>query len=105
MTYSLTRDHVEAFRRARRTRDPRQIEPFLDDDIDWLLTGPIELLHFCGQRRGKEEVLDGLTRQHPAVLSMFHVELAAMLIDRDRAASLSRMTAVQRSTGRTISYN
>lgn len=105
MVYSLTREHVEAFRRARRSRDPQQIEPFLDDNIDWLLTGPVELLGFCGQRRGKAEVLDCLTRQHPAVLSMFSVETAAMLIDRDRAASLSRMTAVQRSTGRTISYN
>src|SRR5687768_15119683 len=105
MTQILTREHVENFRRARRSRDPQQIEPFLDDHVDWLLTGPVELLHFCGQRRGKAEVLNCLTRQHPAVLDTFKVELATLLIDRDRAASLSRLTGIQRSTGRTICYN
>jgi len=100
-----TREHVESFRRARRTRDPRQIAPFLDDDVDWLLTGPIELISFCGQRRGKAAVLDCLTRQHPAVLAGFKVELNALLIDDNRAASLSRLIGTQRSTGRTISYN
>jgi ketosteroid isomerase-like protein len=105
MAEALTHEHVENFRRARWARDPRLIEPFLDDHVDWLLTGPIELLQFCGQRRGKAEVLDCLTRQHHTVLSTFHVERNALLIDRDRAASLSRLTGVQRSTGRTISYN
>jgi ketosteroid isomerase-like protein len=88
------------FRRARRTRDPRQIAPFLDDDVDWLLTGPIELISFGGQRRGKGAVLDCLTRQHPAVLAGFKVELAELLIDGNR-----RQIGVQRSTGRTVSYN
>ena len=45
MAKALTREHVESFRRARLSRDPRQIEPFLDDNVDWLLTGPVELLH------------------------------------------------------------
>ena len=63
MAQILTRDHVENFRRARLTRDPRQVEPFLDDNVDWLVTGPIELLHFCGQRRGKAEVRDCIVRQ------------------------------------------
>jgi ketosteroid isomerase-like protein len=105
MIQILTYEHVEAFRRARKSRDPQQIEPFLDDHVDWLLTGPVELLHFCGQRRGKAEVLNCLTQQHPAVLGEFKVELASLLIDGDRAASLSRFTGIQRSTGRTISYS
>ena len=101
----LTREYVESFRRARQSRDAQQIEPFLDDHVDWLLTGPIELLQFCGQRRGKAEVLNCLTRQHPAVLGAFKIELDTLMVERDRAATLSRMTATQRSTGRTISYH
>lgn len=105
MPQALTRDYFERFRVARRSRDAKQIEPFLDDNVDWLLTGPIELLSYCGQRRGKAEVLDALTRKHPEVLIGFTVDVHSMLIDRDRVASLSRLTGVQRSTGRTISYN
>jgi ketosteroid isomerase-like protein len=105
MPQALTREYFERFREARRSRDPKQIEPFLDDNVDWLLTGPVELLGFCGQRRGKAEVLDALTLKHREVLSGFSVDVHTTLIDRDRIASLSRMTGVQRSTGRTISYN
>jgi ketosteroid isomerase-like protein len=101
----LTREHVESFRRARMTHDARQIEPFLADDVDWLLTGPVELLSFCGQRNGKAEVLNCLTEVQPTVLNVKNVELGALLIDGDRAASFSRMTGVQPGTGRTISYH
>jgi ketosteroid isomerase-like protein len=105
MPQALTREYVERFRQARRSRDPQRIEPFLDDNVDWLLSGPIELLGFCGQRYGKAEVLDALTCKHPEVLSGFTVDVHTRLIDGDRVASLSRLTGVQRSTGRTISYN
>ena len=105
MAQILTRDHVENFRRARLTRDPRQVEPFLDDNVDWLVTGPIELLHFCGQRRGKAEVLDCIVRQQPSVLNVLKVELTALLIDRDRTATFSRMVAMLPGTERTISYH
>ena len=105
MAQILTREHVDAFRRARMSRDPAQIEPLLDDDVDWLLTGPVELLSFCGQRRGKAEVVDCLTRVQPSLMKVVSVDRGALLIDRDRAASFSRLTAIQLSTGRTISYN
>ena len=106
MAQILTRAHVENFRQARLTRDPRQIEPFLDDNVDWLITGPVELLHFCGHRRGKAEALDCIVRRlSRRCLSVSQVELSSLLIDRDRAASFSRLIAVQPGTGRTISYH
>jgi ketosteroid isomerase-like protein len=105
MAQILTREHVEKFRHARMSRERAQIEPFLDDDVDWLLTGPVELLNFCGQRRGKAEVLDCLCRVQTAVMKVLKVDLGALLIDGDRAASFSQLTGIQLSTGRTISYN
>jgi ketosteroid isomerase-like protein len=104
MTQVLTYEHVENFRRARKSRDPQLIEPFLDDHVDWLVTGPVELLHFCGQRSGKTEVLDCLTRQHATVWSTFKAEVDFLLVDGDRAASQGRMIGTQRKTGRIISY-
>ena len=105
MPQILTRAHVENFRQARLTRDPQQIEPFVDDNVDWLITGPVELLHFCGHRRGKAEALDCIIRLMPQVLEVSRIELSSLLVDRDRAASFSRLIAVQPGTGRTISYH
>ena len=104
MTHVLTYEHVENFSRARKSRDPKLIEPFLDDHVDWLVTGPVELLDFCGQRLGKLEVLDCLTRQHAAVLSTFKTETDLLLVDGDRAASRGRMIGTQCNTGRVINY-
>ena len=105
MTQVLTRAHVENFRQARLTRDPRQIEPFIHDNVDWLITGLVELLQFCGHRRGKAEALDCIVRLMPSVLQISRIELSSLLVDRDRAASFSRMIAVLPRTGRTISYH
>ena len=104
MAQSLTREFIESFYRARLSRDPVRIDPYIDDNVDWLITGPIELLQFCGQRRNKAEVIDTLTRVMPAIMHVAKVELESMLIERDRAATFSRLTGVLAGTGRVISY-
>lgn len=105
MVQTLTREYVEDFYRARLSRDPKRIEPFLDDNVDWLIAGPIELLQFCGQRHGKAEVLDTIVRLMPSIMHVAKVELESLLIDRDRAATFSRLTGIQSGTGRIISYH
>ena len=105
MAQTLTREFVEEFYRARLSRDPGRIEPFLDDNVDWLITGPVELLHFCGQRHGKAQVLDTLVRVMPSIMRVSKVELESLLIDRERAATFNRLTGVLCGTGRIISYH
>src|SRR5688500_16422177 len=104
MAHALTREFIESFYRARLSRDPARIGPFIDDHVDWLITGPIELLQFCGQRCNKAEVVDTITRVMPAIMHVAKVELESMLIDRDRAATFNRLTGVLAGTGRIISY-
>lgn len=105
MPQSLTREFIEDFYRARLSRDSARIEPFLDDDVDWLISGPIELLQFCGQRRGKAEVIETIVHTMPSVMHVSKVELEAMLIDGDRAATFNRLTGIKTGSGRIISYN
>lgn len=105
MGQTITREFVESFYRARLSRDPGRIEPFLDDNVDWLISGPFELLQFCGQRRGKAEVLDTLVRVMPSIMHVTKVELDSLLIERDRAATFSRLTGILTGNGRTISYH
>ncbi len=104
MAQALTREFVEEFYRARLSRDPARIEPFLDDNVDWLITGPVELLQFCGQRRGKAEVLHTLVNVMPSIMHVSKIDLKSLLIDRERAATFSRLTGVLSGTGRVISF-
>jgi hypothetical protein len=46
MTFALDRQTAEAFYDALVSREPARIDPFLDDDVDWLIVGPIELFAF-----------------------------------------------------------
>ena len=105
MGQTITREFVEDFYRARLARDPERIAPYLDDNVNWLITGPIELLQFCGHRQGKAEVLHTITRVMPTIMHVSKVELEALLIDRERAATFNRLTGVLCGTGRIISYH
>jgi hypothetical protein len=84
---------------ARRAR----IEPFLDDDVRWLISGPVEVIPFCGERRGKKAVIDAIIRIVPALLTVTKLELEELLVEGERAAGFTRVTAVRRAPA-VISY-
>jgi ketosteroid isomerase-like protein len=103
MTQPVPRSLVEAFYRAYETRDPEKIGPFLADDVEWTISGPVGVLGFCGCRHGKAAVLDLLARQVPDVLHVFSFVPETILVDGDRAATLNRLCA-RGKDGRAISY-
>jgi len=100
----VSRQRVRDFYEARMSRNPDLIAQFLHDDVEWAIAGPIDLIPFCGQYRGKQAALDALVRVAPAVFRVTKVNVDEILIDSDRAASFSRLTAVLHDTGRTITY-
>jgi ketosteroid isomerase-like protein len=100
----VNRTVVEAFYRAFASRDPAEIARFIDDDAKWVTVGPIDLLQFCGERHGKKAILDLFQRVGPACLEITSLVPEIMLVDSDRAATLSRLTGRQGATGRIISY-
>jgi ketosteroid isomerase-like protein len=104
MTVGISRELVQSYFRACVSRDPERIGEFLDDDVEWSLGGPVDLLPFCGQRRGKRAVIDTLVRLVPSVFRLTAMELEQVLIDGDCAASLMHLTAAHAHTGRTVSY-
>ena len=61
MTEMTMRGFVRAFCDAFLTRDVERIAVCLDDDVDWIVFGPVDLFPFFGQRSGKQAVLDILT--------------------------------------------
>ena len=95
---------VEAFYAAFASRDPDRIRPFIHDTAEWMIVGPIDVLPFCGQRCGKHAVMELFDQVVPGVIRITGFDVETLLVDGDRAASLSRVTATQGQTGRTISY-
>ena len=53
MTESI-RPIVAAFYQASAARDIPRIIAMIDDDVDWLVQGPVDIFPFLGQRRGKD---------------------------------------------------
>jgi ketosteroid isomerase-like protein len=101
---SISRGRVQAFYQAYMTRDAAKIEPFLHDDVQWLISGPVDLMAFCGQHCGKAAVLEFFHSLVPSILRVTGMEPAALLVDGDRASMLFKLTGLMGEEQRKISY-
>ena len=104
MSRSVSRAVVETFYRALSVRDMDSLASFLDDEVVWTISGPVDILPFCGQRVGKDLVMKLLGRDSTTLLSGRRFVAKTMLVDGDRAAVLGRLTATKRASGQAISY-
>lgn len=103
MTEVVSRQLLEAFYTAYATGDAVTAAKYLADDVEWTISGPVDVLSFCGTRRGKPAVLELIEREIPAVLRITSIVADAVLIDGDQAATLARLSA-RSAEGRMISY-
>jgi ketosteroid isomerase-like protein len=99
MTVASIRPAVEAFYRASASESMMAL---IDDDVNWLVQGPIDVFSFFGQRRGKAAVLE-IYREIGRKLRVTNVELETLVVDDDRAAAMLRLTSVVRATGKVMS--
>jgi ketosteroid isomerase-like protein len=104
MTNSVPRSVVDAFYKAYAKRDPKEVAQYLDDDVEWTVSGPIDVLSFCGTHRGKRNVLDLIERLVPEVMRVFSFVPESILIDGDQVAMLNRQSARRADDGRVISF-
>ncbi len=100
----VPRTVVEAFYHALANRDLEALATFLDDRVVWTISGPVDILPFCGRRVGKDVVMQLLARDIPTLLEDRRFVPQTMLVDGDRAAVLGKLTATKRAGGRAISY-
>jgi ketosteroid isomerase-like protein len=101
MSEMTMRGSVRAFCEAFLAADTARIDDWLDDNVDWIVFGPVDLFPFFGQRTGKQAVARTY-REITASLEIKSCERDSVLIDGDRASSMIRLTAVHRHTGRTL---
>jgi ketosteroid isomerase-like protein len=104
MTGAVPRSVVEAYYKAYAARDAKAVADFLDDNVQWTISGPVDVLPFCGKRYGKAAVLDLIQRLVPEVFTVFSFTSDSMLIDGDRVATLNRLAATCAADGRVIRY-
>lgn len=100
----VSRAVVEAFYRALATRDMDTLATYLDDQVVWTISGPVDILPFCGERVGKDGVMRLLMQDSPAFLSDRRFVASMTLVDGNGAAVLGRLTASKRDDGHAISY-
>jgi len=104
MTAPVARSTVEAFYEAYISRDPQRIGALLDDDVEWLVTGPAEVMQVCGSWYGKAAVIDRFARVVPQIIDFKNLHVDHLLVDGDNAAMFGRITCVNRHSGRLISH-
>ena len=101
---SITREWVEAFNEAYAGRHMDRLASLLHDEVRWVINGPVDLMPFCGERRGKQAVLDMVARIAPRQFAVVSFVPELVLIDGDRAATLCRATGERAANGRTIGW-
>ncbi|MDO9411314.1 MAG: nuclear transport factor 2 family protein [Pseudolabrys sp.] len=104
MTYCVSRATVDAFYAAYAAQDTDRISPFFHDDIEWTISGPVDVLTWCGTYRGKAEALHLTDKVIPALFKVITFSRSSLLLDGDQVATLSRLSLSRLADGRVISY-
>jgi ketosteroid isomerase-like protein len=99
----MSRSDIQAFFDAMCRHDYEAITGFLADDVEWTISGPVDVLPFCGSYRGKQAVATMLESKVTETLSQRYIAPDMFLIEGDRGAALGRLIAKGRN-GQTISY-
>lgn len=104
MADAVPRSVVEAFYEAFVARDAQKLGPLLHDDVVWSISGPVDVLSYCGTHRGKAAVLDLIVRVVPALFHAVSFVQETVLVEGNRVAMLNRRSARRTTDGRMISY-
>jgi len=68
---------------------PEDLDTWIDDDVDWVIHGPIDMFPFLGARRGKDAVLE-VCRQISENVRVRRYDRESILLGEDSAASMMR---------------
>src|ERR1700755_3571501 len=96
---SITADFADKFFAALASRDRDAIAPYVADDAEWLIVGPIELFPYCGQHLGRDAVLAPYTQMGnrtetcPAIREF-------LVTGEDSVSALTRLTITPRDGAR-----
>jgi ketosteroid isomerase-like protein len=100
----ITREWIDAFYEVYASRQVDRLASLIHDDVRWVISGPIDVMPFCGERHGKQAVLDMVAHVAPRQFVGIRFTPELVLIDGDRASTLCRASGQRVSNGRTIGW-
>ena len=80
-----------AFHRAINERQFSEIDPLIDEDVDWTIHGPVELFPYFGSRRGKAAVME-VIRQIADKVRVHRFDRESIMLGLESASSMLRYT-------------
>jgi ketosteroid isomerase-like protein len=104
MTNAVSIELVNAFYAAYASQDTGMLAQTLHDDVTWTISGPVDVLSFCGVHRGKAAVLELVDRIVPKTYRVVDFVQDSLLVDGDRAATLNRLSGRHCADRRVVSY-
>jgi hypothetical protein len=83
-------------------RLPEDLETQIDDDVDWVIYGPVDMFPFLGARRGKIAVLE-VCRQISENVRVHRFDRESIMLGEDSAASMMRYSLTALDSNKPIS--
>ena len=84
--------------------DGERMAALIDDDVDFVIHAPPQVLPFAGHHHGKGAVLEALGRIAKDYLLESYVP-PVIVVEGDHAAVMSGVAFTQRSSGRTLRFH
>ena len=91
-----------ALHRAINERQYGDLEPLIDDDVDWAIYGPIDMFPFLGARRGRSAVME-VIRQIAENVRVHRFDRETVMLGNDSAASMLRYSLTMLDSNKPIS--
>jgi len=91
-----------ALHRAINDHEFAELEPLIDEDVDWTLYGPIDMFPFLGARRGRVAVME-VIRQIAENVRVRRFERETVMLGVDSAASMLRYSLTSLESDKPIS--
>jgi ketosteroid isomerase-like protein len=91
-----------ALHRAINERQTEDLEPLIDEDVDWTVYGPIDMFPFLGARHGKAAVLE-VVRQIAENVRVHRFDRESIMLGVDSASSMMRYSLTALDSNKPIS--
>ena len=91
-----------ALHRAINERQAEDLEALLDEEIEWVLYGPLDLFPFFGARRGKAAVIE-VIRQISDNVRVHRFDRESIMLGVDSASSMMRYSLTALDSNKPIS--
>jgi ketosteroid isomerase-like protein len=104
MSAESTRAAVTSLYAAYARGDGERMAALIDDDVDFVIHGPVQVFPFAGHHQGKGAVLEALGRIANDYLLESYVPQVTV-VEGDHAAVMSDVAFKQRSSGRTLRFH